>query len=276
MSGLILCGKRSTNPYLIKESGINIYTVEELCYYLYNNTYMITKEFFCNELAEYIKNELELPSLAQKLKYSIDHNGELLQMVMDVLSSNEYYTVEDRESIEKTLVALGSKSKSERMKARADMLLERKKYLSAANAYKEILAVKDEVYSSDFIATIWNNIGITYIKQFLFEDACRCFKTACDIDRQEDYFDNMVCAAIFSTNDNLLDDIVAQYQITEAMLSQYMAAIESNKKELVKTKEFTEVKDRLIYDGSKEFIEYKKDVQKIFNLWKEEYRLENM
>ena len=94
MSGLILCGKRSTNPYLIKESGISIYTIEELCYYLYNNTYMITKEFFCNELAEYIKTELELPSLAQKLKYSIDHNGELLQMVMDVLSSNEYYTVE--------------------------------------------------------------------------------------------------------------------------------------------------------------------------------------
>ena len=276
MSGLILCGKRSTNPYLIKESGINIYTVEELCYYLYNNTYMITKEFFCDELAEYIKTELELPSLAQKLKYSIDHNGELVQMVMDVLSSNEYYTADDRESIEKTLVALGSKSKSERMKARADMLLERKKYLSAANAYKEILAAKDDVYPPDFIATIWNNIGITYTKQFLFEDACRCFKTACDIDRQEDYFDNMVCAAIFSANDNLLDDIVAQYQITEAMLSQYMTAIESNKKELVKSNEFIEINDRLIYDGSKEFLEYKKDVQKIFNLWKEEYRIENM
>lgn len=255
---------------------MNIYSIEELCYYLYNNTYMISKEFFCDELAEYIKTELELPSLSQKLKYSIDHNGELLQMVMDILSSNEYYTSDDRAQIEKTLIALGSKSKSERMKARADMLLDRKKYISAANAYKEILATKDEVYGTDFVATIWNNIGITYTKQFLFEDACKCFKIACDIDRQEDYFDNMVCSAIFSANDNLIDDIVSQYQITEAMLEQYVTAIESNKRVLVKSREFIDIKNRLIYDGSKEYIDYKKDVQNIFNLWKDEYRKENM
>ena len=276
MGGLLLCGKRSENSYLIKEAGINIYSIEELCYYLFNNTYMITKEFFCDELAEYIKTELELPSLAQKIKYGIDHKVELLPMVMDVLSSNEYYSAEDRESIEKTLIALGSKSKSERMKARADMLLDRKKYLSALNAYKEILNTKDEVYSVNFVASIWNNIGIIYTKQFLYEDACKCFKTACDIDRQEDYFDNMVCAAIFSADDNLIEDITAQYQITEAMIEQYMMAIESNRKELTRTKEFVELRDRLVFDGSKELAEHKRDVQKIFNMWKEEYRQENM
>ena len=276
MSGLLLCGKRSTNPYLIKESGINVYAIEELCYYLYNNTYMITGEFFCNELVEYIKNELELPSLAQKIKYGIDHKAELPTMVMDVLSSNEYYSSEDREKIENTLKALGSKSKCERMKARADMLLEKGKIVSAANAYKEILNVKDEAYSPEFIATIWNNIGITYTRQFLFKDACKCFKTACDIDRQEDYFDNMVCAAMFSSDDNLVEDIVAQYQMTESMVEQYVVAIESNKKALVKSKEFTGLKSRIIYDGSKELVEYKRDVQKIFDQWKDDYRQENM
>ena len=276
MSGLLLCGKRSINPYLIKESGINIYSIEELCYYIYNNTYMIGREFFCEELTEYGKVELELPRLAQKLKYGIDHYSDILTMVSDILMASNYYSAEERENIINTLKALSSKSKSERMKARADMLLERKKYISAANAYKDILNVNDEVYSTEFVATVWNNIGITYTKQFLFEDACRCFKTACDINRQEDYFDNMVCAAIFSANDNFIEDIVAQYQITEAMMDQYLKAIESNKKMLVKSKEFGELKERLIYDGSKEYSEYKKDVQKIFALWKEEYRLENM
>ena len=276
MSGLLLCGKRSANPYLIKESGMNIYAIEELCYYLYNNTYMISKEFFCNELVEYIKTELELPSLAQKIKYGIDHNAELITMVMDVLSSNEYYSSDDREKIESTLKALGSKSKCERMKARADMLLERGKIVSAANAYKEVLNANDETYSPEFIAAIWNNIGITYTKQFLFADACKCFRTACDINRQEDYFDNMVCAAMFSADDNLIEDLTMQYQMTEAMIEQYVTAIESNKKALIKEKEFNDLKSRIVYDGSKELIEYKKDVQKIFNQWKEEYRQENM
>ena len=46
---------------------------------------MISREFFCEELAEYVKVELELPSLAQKLKYGIDHNGEILTMVSDIM-----------------------------------------------------------------------------------------------------------------------------------------------------------------------------------------------
>lgn len=73
MSGLLLCGKRSATPYIIKEAGINIYSIEELSYYLYNNTYMVGIEFFCDELIAYIADELELPSLGQKLKYGVNH-----------------------------------------------------------------------------------------------------------------------------------------------------------------------------------------------------------
>lgn len=275
MSGLFLCGKRTTNPYIIKEAGINIYTIEELCYYLYNNTYMVGSEFFCYELVRFIEAELELPSLAQRLKYGIDHKSDLTTMVLEVLSSNGYYSPEERQNIEKTLTALGSKSKAERMKAMADMLLDRKRYVSASNAYKDILNSKDEVYETSFIAGIWNNIGVIYTKQFLFEDAVACFRTACDIKRQEEYFDNLVCAAIFSRNDGLIEDITAQYQIGEGMMEHYIKAIESNRKLLVRSKEFTELKDRLLYDGSKELAAYKKDIQKVLDMWKEEYRQEN-
>lgn len=275
MSGLLLCGKRTTNPYFIKEAGVNIYTIEELCYYLYNNTYMVGPEFFKEELVTFLKNELELPSLAQRIKYHIDHKSELSSMVLDVLNATVYYTPEEKTNIEKTLSALGSKSKSERLKARADMLLDRKKYVSAANAYKDILASKDEVYGPAFVSGIWNNIGVIFTKQFLFEDAVACFKTACDIERQETYFDNLVCAAIFSRNDDLIADIKAQYQMTDEMLNQYMKAIESNKKVLVRSPEFVELRERLLYDGSVELSDYKKDIRKVLDSWKEEYRSQN-
>lgn len=276
MSGLLLCGKRSINPYLIKESGINVYSLEEFCYYIYNNTYMLGRDFFSNELVEYFKTELELPSFAQKLRYGMDHNVDMVDMFSDILSASNYYLEDERENILRTLTALGSKSKSERMKARADMLLERRKYISAVNAYKEALNQKEEVYSDEFIATIWNNMGVTYTKQFLFEDACKCFRIAYDIKNMEECFDNMVSSAIFSANDNLIEDIAIQYQISEETLEQYFKAIESNKRFLVKTKEINELKDRLKFDSSKEYLEYKKDVHKIFALWKEEYRQENM
>lgn len=275
MSGLLLCGKRTTNPYYIKEAGINIYSIEELCYYLYNNTYMVGQEFFCDELIKFVSDELELPSLGQRLRQKIDYKDTLDTMVMEVLTSVAYYSHDECKGIEETIKALGSKSKPERMKAMADMLLDRMKYVSAAKAYKEILNNRDEVYETGFVANIWNNLGVVYAKQFLFEDSVNCFKMACDIDRKEEYFDNMVCSAIFSRNDSVLADLTAQYQIGEGMLEQYMKAIESNRKMMVREKDFMELKDKLKYDGRVELAVYNEDIRRVLERWKEEYRQTN-
>lgn len=275
MSGLLLCGKRTTNPYYIKEAGINIYSIEELCYYLYNNTYMVGQEFFCDELIKFVSDELELPSLGQRLRQKIDYKDTLDTMVMEVLTSVAYYSHDECKGIEETIKAFGSKSKPERMKAMADMLLDRMKYVSAAKAYKEILNNRDEVYETGFVANIWNNLGVVYAKQFLFEDSVNCFKMACDIDRKEEYFDNMVCSAIFSRNDSVLADLTAQYQIGEGMLEQYMKAIESNRKMMVREKDFMELKDKLKYDGRVELAVYNEDIRRVLERWKEEYRQTN-
>ena len=275
MSGLLLCGKRTTTPYYIEEAGISIYSIEELCYYLYNNTYMVGNEFFCEELARFVGEELELPTLGQRLKQHIEFKSDLVTMVMEILTSVAYYTHEECKAIEETIKALGSKSKPERMKARADMLLDRGRYVSAANAYKDILNTSEQVYETVFVASIWNNLGIVYAKQFLFEDAVNCFRMSCDISRKEEFFDNMVCAAIFSRNDNVLADITAQYQISDGMLEQYMKAIESNRKLLVREKEFMELKDKLKYDGRVELATFNEDIRRILERWKEEYRQTN-
>lgn len=275
MSGLLLCGKRTTNPYYIEEAGISIYSIEELCYYLYNNTYMVGTEFFCEELTRFVAEGLELPLLGQRLKQHIDFKSDLVTMVMEILTSAAYYTHEECKAIEETIKALGSKSKPERMKARADMLLGRQRYVSAANAYKDILNNSEQVYDADFVAGIWNNLGIVYAKQFLFADAINCFRMSCDISRREEYFDNMVCAAIFSRDDDILADICAQYQISDGMLEQYMRAIESNRKLLVREREFMELKDKLKYDGRVELITFHDDIRRILNRWKEEYRQTN-
>ena len=42
MSGYILCQtKTADSPYFIENISTNIYTLEELCYYLFHNLYLI-------------------------------------------------------------------------------------------------------------------------------------------------------------------------------------------------------------------------------------------
>ena len=51
MSAMILCrGKVADNPLYIMQSGIRLYTEEELCYYIYNNIYILTNDFINDEL----------------------------------------------------------------------------------------------------------------------------------------------------------------------------------------------------------------------------------
>ncbi len=275
MSGLILCSKRTTNPYYIEEAGINIYSIEELCYYLYNNVYMISREFFTDELVVFISDELELTSLGQRMKQKLACKADLSSIVMDVMTAVTYYCHDECKQIESTVKKLGSMSKPEKMKARADMLLSMKRYVSAIEAYKEILNDKEQKYDGGFIACIWNNLGVVHAKQFLFKDALNCFKMACDIERKDEYLKNMISASMFSKDEDILADTVAQYQLSDKIIEEHINNADAIKKELVKDKEFTELTGRFKYDGRVELSAYKVGVCDTLDNWKQEYRQMN-
>ena len=53
---LILCdGRLAEKPYKMPVTRQNIYSLEELCYYIYHNIYTITEEFFQESLADWLR-----------------------------------------------------------------------------------------------------------------------------------------------------------------------------------------------------------------------------
>lgn len=68
MSGYILCQvKRAKNPYYISNISTNIYSIEELCYYLYHNIYLLDETIINEQLLVWMKEELHLRRLYQRL-----------------------------------------------------------------------------------------------------------------------------------------------------------------------------------------------------------------
>ena len=58
MGSLILCHKkRAKQPYMITRVHIRIYTIEELCYYICNNLYLIDYTLMNRQLCEWIREE---------------------------------------------------------------------------------------------------------------------------------------------------------------------------------------------------------------------------
>ena len=57
MNDITLCTMHTEKPYYIKEINKNIYSIEELSYYLFNYLYLIDDQFFSEGLIDYIRSE---------------------------------------------------------------------------------------------------------------------------------------------------------------------------------------------------------------------------
>ena len=63
MSGYILCQtKKADKPFFVESINTNIYSLEELCYFLYHNLYLVDSSVINENLCIWISEELDLPS----------------------------------------------------------------------------------------------------------------------------------------------------------------------------------------------------------------------
>ena len=67
----------------------NIYSIEEISYYLYNYLYLIDDKFFSEELIEYIDKELDQTHIAAGIRQIIANGGELGEKIAFVIKNSE-------------------------------------------------------------------------------------------------------------------------------------------------------------------------------------------
>ena len=86
MSELLLCrGKRAVRPYYIASLGINIFSIEELCYLISQNAHTLDHDFMEEELCRFVREQLGLTELADALKEIIRGKGALTDFIMNEL-----------------------------------------------------------------------------------------------------------------------------------------------------------------------------------------------
>lgn len=270
--GLILCTKKAKNPYILPETDKKIYCIEELCYYIYNNTYMITADFFTKELIEFIDKELGMGKLAQKLKHGVDYNDRFSDMIMYIMNACHYYNGEEKSLFHKELEKISSKSPAGRIKARADMLLSNKKYNSAIAAYSVILEKKDISYEPDYFSDILNNMAIAYVNMFEYKKAMELFESAYNKVQKEDYLDNLMCAAILNDDAKEIENLSKKFGMDTDSIEKYKKVIDFQTKQIAKSKEHKSLEESLTFDLGESLDAYKKQVNKVLYDLREEYR----
>ncbi len=187
MSSLILCHKKKARTaYEIARIHRRIYTIEELCYYLCNHLYLVDYTIMNEKLCDWLKEELELNLLADKLKDMVEQNVTMEQFVLTILTDSAIYTTGELSRIQDVLEKLKNQRPIEKQKYKADNLLESGSVKSAIIAYQEILhGERDESVESKFYGKVYGCLGAAYGRLFLYEEAAKMYEAAFQICEEE-------------------------------------------------------------------------------------------
>lgn len=188
-------------PLYLPEQRVNLYSLEELCYYLCQDAEVIEEQFFDEKLVLWLERELELTELCERLREGIAQGKRGFWCMEVILWESGYYTKEEIEKVMETVSRIVQAKPEERKKLRADRMLQEGRYKVALQEYQQ-LVLKDN--PDKLLAShIWHNMGTAYARQFLFERAAECYEKAYTMGRMEESRQQYLVARACAERQNL-------------------------------------------------------------------------
>lgn len=228
MAGLQLCGKQSENPFYIKSLKKNIYSLEELNYFIFNHINQVYREFFDEELFTYIEKELERKDIAEKMRAMVENKASTKDLIAFLLKASRYYSLHELESISNWVSNIDSMTQAERQKMEADSLYKEKRYASALQIYTSILQNQEkDNMGRHFYGRIAYSIGTIYARLFMSKNANNYFSYAYELSPDPTYAKACVYMSVLNNDDEELLDAIIQYKIPDEQLSAIRAAVKS-------------------------------------------------
>lgn len=178
MGRVYLClGKNAEVPYYFERARIHIWNVEELCYFLKENIWVLEPTLLSDELIGWIRVQCGLSQLASKLDAALKKEKPVEGFVQELFGYTCYYDKEELHKMEKVLSANLDADELMRQKVRGDYFLENGRLILALSEYEELLQ-KPVGAKSEFLASVWHNRGVAQAGMFWFERAADSFEQA--------------------------------------------------------------------------------------------------
>lgn len=162
MGELILCRQSiAANPYFIEDGALNVYSLEELSYYIAHNVYLLNAEFASKELCLWIGGELGARDLEKQLLDTLSNQAPLHIFIGQILNYSGYLTSVEIRDLLQAIASFENKSPTECQKMRADRLMEKDKIVDAIFEYEKMLDDPAVTHGpTAFEGDIWHNLAL--------------------------------------------------------------------------------------------------------------------
>ncbi len=171
--GLILCEKKDCDkPLYIEDLNINIYSLEELCYLIYDNPILVMEDFIDRDLFAFLSDSLGLENLSAWLMKIYKERKLHDEILYYILEYSGFYTRGELARYKNNVDKMRKLPKSEYFKMQADYMFGIHKYGKAVSIYERIPKLpKDKHLHPKFLGAVYNNLAGAYANMFKFEEA---------------------------------------------------------------------------------------------------------
>lgn len=181
--GLILCSENEAKkPYYIEELSVNIYSIEELCYIIYEHPLLVLDNFISPGLIEFINIDLGMNILAAQLTKMSQERHLEDSMLIYILEFAEIYRSSEISRYRSELNNLRKLKKADFLKEKADYMFRLRRYGKAIRYYKAVIKMYAEKNPRDkLLAKTYHNVASAFANLFMFDKAYEYYVQAYNI-----------------------------------------------------------------------------------------------
>ncbi len=207
MKAIACMGSYARAPYYFEKLDMRVSSMEELCYLLKENAFLLGTEIMQDGLLKFIGSECDVPELARELYPLVHKKGSVSTFVAMILEYVGFYSEEEIRQVEKVLKQGAHLSEYEKSKMQIDYMAEKKRYNSALEEYENLYARMPKGVQA---GEILHNIGVVYANMMMYDKAAKAFLEAYELNHNSDSFVAYLGAKRFELTDREYVDFAAQ------------------------------------------------------------------
>lgn len=211
----ICIGNYATTPYEMVQTGNRIYSLEELCYYLCTNAFLLDSEWITAQLIEWIEIQLGLSELAKELNAMLRNGNSLGSFVARILEAGHFCEPEEQNKVLKVIQENSKLNIYEKKKKRIDYLASSGCYEQALLEYQRLLPL---VTGKDLALTgeLYMAMGKAAARMFYFSMAEEMFEKAYKITYRRESMLYYICAVkMHGTKEEQVQKLASSLELKE-------------------------------------------------------------
>lgn len=268
MSELIFCSfPCAAKPYYLESAKQNIYSIEELCYFLQDNIYLLEENIMNASFCDWVETELHAKELAATLRGLLKSRKGFYAFCMQIIMDSGYFSRNEMQFLGMKLQKMDHQSNYENRKYKADQFMERGLYLLAISEYRNLLLNATNSPSDIRVSgDIWHNMGTAYARMYCFERAVNCYEKAYELSHRVDSLKAASRAACFLEDNERLQWFLQRNHIKP----EQFAIMKKNLDEVIRMTQETDEAPQAQAGGAM-LAEEIADMGRQVDAWKEEY-----